>query len=97
MKLLTFLGCKIVERVIKTMETDNEEIVGQQVIPNLDDSSDFVSYKISKQEPRPMPIKCELELIPVVAGECRTEPTSITKFERSLIRSSSAEVWKKKR
>lgn len=36
-------------------------------------------------------LKCELELIPVVAGECRAEP-SIATLERSLIRSSSAEV-----
>lgn len=37
-------------------------------------------------------LKCELELIPVVAGECRAEPTSITNLGNNLIRSYSVEV-----
>ena len=38
-------------------------------------------------------LKCEKELIPVLAGECRANPMTIP-FEKSLIRSASAEVNK---
>lgn len=36
-------------------------------------------------------LKCEKELIPVLAGECRASPITMP-IEKSLIRSSSAEV-----
>lgn len=38
-------------------------------------------------------LKCEKELIPVLAGECRANPIT-TPIEKSLIRSASAEVIK---
>lgn len=41
-------------------------------------------------------LKCEKELIPVLAGECRANPIRIP-IEKSLIRSASAEVTKNKK
>lgn len=75
------------------MEADSKEIPDNyQEIPNLGNNSNPDSSMNSKQEQQSSALKCELELIPVIAGECRAEPTSITTIERSLIRSSSAEV-----
>lgn len=75
------------------MEADNKDIPeNYQEIPNLENNSNPASSINSKQEQQSGALKCELELIPVIAGECRAEPTSITTIERSLIRSSSAEV-----
>jgi len=78
------------------MEMDNKNISDQQDFPNLDNNRIDSSFTNNSRR-RPSALRCELELIPVIAGECRAEPTSITTVERSLIRSSSAEVSKMER
>ena len=70
------------------MEKDNKNTPDQRDLANVE--SNRYNLRLN-----PGALKCELELIPVIAGECRAEPTSITTVERSLIRSSSAEVKRK--
>ena len=74
--------------LVKTMEKDNKNTPDQRDLANVE--SNRYNLRLN-----PGALKCELELIPVIAGECRAEPTSITTVERSLIRSSSAEVKRK--
>ena len=70
------------------MDTPDKQNPLNPVNSRITDLSDY------SQHPPGSAIICEMELIPVVAGECRAEPTSITTVERSLIRSSSAEVMR---
>lgn len=42
-------------------------------------------------EKRSSPLKCERELVPTIAGECRAAPVSI-QIGKNMVRSASAEV-----
>ena len=79
----------------KTIQAGNMDTPDKQN-PLNPVNSEITDLSLSdySQHPPGSAIRCEIELIPVVAGECRAEPTSITTVERSLIRSSSAEVMR---
>ena len=49
-----------------------------------------INNRNGQQEKEIKPLKCEKELIPVLAGECRASPMTLS--VTNLIRSSSAEV-----
>lgn len=63
-------------------------------VKKMGGTQDMTSTPNSSSSASKSPLKCEKELIPVLAGECRANPITIP-IEKSLIRSASAEVTKK--